>query len=243
LGKDKRLTQEGGDKRQFTFWQTVANTITHAPQDFVLIIDEARRGATANDRNRIPIMQKFILGVPLVLGMSATPQRFTALLGNTSRTQRRIVITPEDVRSSGLLKEMIVVRNPMTKSAGDLTLLEHAAARWHHFTKLWEKYCRREKEKGIVRPILVVRVEDGTERVMTRTPLADVVRVIERQIGPLTTNEIVHCFQDQSDIQAGGRVIRKLEASRIQDTPDVKVVIFKTALSTWRSLSIRRCSE
>ena len=94
LGRDKRLTQDGGDKRQYTFWQTVANTISEAPEDFVLIIDEAHRGAAANDRTRTPIMQKFILGseadglppVPLVLGMSATPQRFTALLGNTNRT-------------------------------------------------------------------------------------------------------------------------------------------------------------
>src|SRR6185437_17106564 len=73
-----------------------------APQDFVLIIDEAHRGATANDRNRTTIMQKFIVGspvdempsVPLVLGMSATPQRFTTLLGNTNRTQRPINIDP-----------------------------------------------------------------------------------------------------------------------------------------------------
>src|SRR6266581_45588 len=109
LGKDKLLIQ-GGDKRRYTFWQTVANTISQSPENFVLIIDEAHRGASANDRTRTPIMQKFVIGsevdglppVPLVLGMSATPQRFTALLGNTNRTQRPVVITPEDVRSSGL---------------------------------------------------------------------------------------------------------------------------------------------
>lgn len=37
LGKDKRLTQ-GGDRRQFTFWQTVTNTMAESPADFVLII-------------------------------------------------------------------------------------------------------------------------------------------------------------------------------------------------------------
>jgi type III restriction enzyme len=239
LGKDKRLTQ-GGDKRQFTFWQTVANTVAQSPEDLVLIIDEAHRGAAANDRNRTPIMQKFILGseqdglppVPLVLGMSATPQRFTALLGNTNRTQRPIVITPEDVRSSGLLKDMIIVHNPRTKVRSDLTLLEHAAKRWKHFSLLWKRYCEKEKEKETVRPILVVQVEDGTDKVLTRTKLDDVVRVIERQSGPLSVNEIVHCFHDRADIEAGGRIIRKIDASRIQDDPDVKVVLFKTALNT-----------
>lgn len=240
LGKDKLLTKEPGDRRKFTFWQTVARTIARTPQDFVLIIDEAHRGATATDRNRTTIMQKFIVGseadglppVPLVLGMSATPQRFTALLGNTNRTQRPINILPEDVRSSGLLKDWIVVRNPKTTTTSDLTLLENAAKTWKHFTKLWDDYCVREKEKELVRPILVVQVEDGTRNTLTRTPLNEVVRVIERQSGPLALNEIVHCFQDQSEIQAGGRIIRKLEASRIQDSAEVKVVLFKTALTT-----------
>ena len=192
LGRDKRLTQEPGDKRNFTFWQTVANTVAYSPQDFILIIDEAHRGATATDRNRTPIMQKFIRGseedglppIPLVLGMSATPQRFTALLGNTNRTQRPVNITPEDVRSSGLLKDMIIVRNPKSNTPSDLTLLERAAERWQQFTKLWEAYCQKENEKEIVRPILVVQVEDGTEHVLTRSPLGDVVRIIERHGGP-----------------------------------------------------------
>ena len=58
------------------------------------------------------------------------------------------------------------------------------------------------------------------------------VRVIERQSGPLTVNEIVHCFQDQNEIQVGEHIVRKLEASRIQDSTEVKVVLFKTALTT-----------
>ena len=59
LGKDKLLTK-GGDKKTFTFWQTVANTIAEAHEDFILIIDEAHRGAGVTDRSRKPIMQKFI---------------------------------------------------------------------------------------------------------------------------------------------------------------------------------------
>jgi len=239
LGRDKRLTA-GGDKRRFTFWQTVANTVAQAPGDFILIIDEAHRGAIASDRTRTPIMQKFIRGsdedglpsVPLVLGMSATPQRFTELLGNTNRTQRPVVIQPEDVRSSGLLKDMIIVRNPRSAAPGDWTLLEEASARWKLFTNAWATYCQRESEKEVVRPILVVQVQDGTDTSITRTNLNELVRLIERHTGTLTVNEIVHCFQDQSNIEAGGRIIRKLEASRIQDSSDVKVVLFKTALST-----------
>ena len=238
LGKDKRLTQDG-DERDFTFWRTVANTVAEAPQDFILIIDEAHRGAAANDRNRVPIMQKFILGseadglppVPLVLGMSATPQRFTALLGNTNRSQHPVNITAEDVRSSGLLKDMIIVHNPQSNAIADLTMLEEAGRRWKEFTKVWQDYCRKECDE-VVRPILVVQVEDGTEQTLTRSPLGDAVRVIERQTGPLTVNEIVHCFHDRGDFEISDRIIRKVEPSRIQETTEIKVVLFKTALST-----------
>ena len=119
LGRDKLLTKPG-DRKSITFWQTVANTVAAAPQDFILIIDEAHRGAGVAERTRKPIMQKFVTGsdedglppVPLVLGMSATPQRFTELLGNTSRTQRPVTIPPEAVQKSGLLKDLIIVTSP-----------------------------------------------------------------------------------------------------------------------------------
>jgi len=239
LGKDKRLTA-GGDRRRVTFWQTIANTVAQYPQDFILIIDEAHRGAAANDKSRTPIMQKFVKGseadglppVPLVLAMSATPQRFTDLLGNTTRTQRPVIITPEDVRPSGLLKDLIVIHHPKANSPGDLTLLEQAAIRWRHFSQLWESYCQKEREKETVRPIFVVQVEDGTENVLTRTNLPEVIRVIERQTGPLGPNELVHCFQEQGELSVGGRTVRKIEPSRIQESSEAKVVLFKTALTT-----------
>lgn len=240
LGKDKLLTK-GGDKKTFTFWQTVANTIAAGPEDLVLIIDEAHRGAGVSEKARKPIMQKFITGsegdglpaVPLVLGMSATPQRFTELLGSSQRTQRPIHISPDMVRQSGLLKDLIVVTtNKATTVESDLTHLQSAAARWKHFRERWDAYCTKEKKKEIVRPVLVVQVQDGTENTLTATPLHDVVTVIQRETGPLAVNEIVHCFQDKDEIQYGGCTIRRMDASRIQDSPDVKVVLFKTSLTT-----------
>ena len=83
-----------------------------------------------------------------------------------------------------------------------------------------------------MKPVLVVQVEDGSEDALTRTPLDDVVRVIERQTGTLALHEIVHCFQSREDIKYGGRIIRRMDASRIQDANDVKIVLFKTALTT-----------
>jgi type III restriction enzyme len=240
LGKDKLLTK-GGDKKTFTFWQTVANTIAAGPEDFVLIIDEAHRGAGVSEKARKPIMQKFITGsegdglpaVPLVLGMSATPQRFTELLGSSQRAQRPVHISPDMVRQSGLLKDLIIVTtNKATTIESDLTHLQNAAGRWKHFRERWEAYCTKEKEKEIVKPVLVVQVQDGSGDTLTASPLHDAVAVIQRETGPLAVNEIVHCFQDKEEIQYGGCIIRRMDSSRIQDAPDVKVVLFKTALTT-----------
>ena len=39
------------------------------------------------------------------------------------------------------------------------------------------------------------------EITLTATPLNDVVTVIQREIGALALNEIVHCFQDKEEIR------------------------------------------
>src|SRR6185436_17610733 len=84
----------------------------------------------------------------------------------------------------------------------------------------------------MVKPVLVVQVQDGTENTLTATPLEDAVTVIQRETGKLAVNEIVHCFQDKEEIKYGGCIIRRMDASRIQEARDVKVVLFKTALTT-----------
>src|SRR5206468_1630092 len=81
------------------------------------------------------IVQKFIKGspgeappMPLILGISATPERFTALLAGTERTTRPPVnVDPDAVRASGLLKDAITLYHPEETQPSDLTLLRAAA--------------------------------------------------------------------------------------------------------------------
>lgn len=247
LGKEKLLTTQGGDKRTWTFWQTVANTAEASPLDFIVILDEAHRGMgqSTQERNRAKtIVQKFIFGseddrlpqpgVPIVIGMSATPQRFDDLLAGTDRSKNSVKITVEDVRDSGLLKDLLLVQIPNDKTPGDLTLLQQAAQRWKDFGQQWGAYCRREKIKDAVHPVLVVQVEDGNpdKGVLTKTNLSEAVQTIERVIGPLNDEEYAHCFQEDRIVEAGGRQIRKVEASRIQEEQGIRVVFFKLSLTT-----------
>ncbi len=101
LGKDKLLTQEGGDRRTFTFWRTIANTVRDYGNDLLLIIDEAHRGMGVSARERqarTTTVQKFIKGssedglppVPLILGMSATARNSRAPLARFRKCLDRI---------------------------------------------------------------------------------------------------------------------------------------------------------
>jgi len=103
LGKDKNLVTKG-DKRAFTIWDTIRNTEKALGDRFYLIIDEAHRGMNrtvqAESQNKT-IVQKFVLGEPdiiepvkLILGVSATPERFKRLLEETERDTGR---TPRSV--------------------------------------------------------------------------------------------------------------------------------------------------
>ena len=84
LGVSSLLTKPG-DGRSWTIWQTIENTTKASPTHFNVIVDEAHRGmglsAKAESTSRT-LIQRFIKGapevglspVPLVIGMSATPE-------------------------------------------------------------------------------------------------------------------------------------------------------------------------
>jgi type III restriction enzyme len=243
LGKDKKLIQNG-DGRTWTFWQAVENTIRNYGEDFLLVIDEAHRGmgVSANERNGgTTIIRKFIDGspgdglrpVPIILGMSATTRRFDEFLAKSERTTRKITITSAEVQASGLLKDTLVVANPEGNVEGDMTLLSVAAEKWKEFNKLWLDYCTRENE-NVVRPILVVQVEDGIseKNLFSKTNLDEAIQVLRRSMGSFPHGALAHCFQEPGQTSAGGEIIRHIEASRVQDDPSVQVVFFKMALAT-----------
>jgi type III restriction enzyme len=240
LEQDSLLTTRG-NKKKFTFWQSVANTIAQAPEDFVLVLDETRRDPGVQEAARKAVTHKLLAGspedglapVPLVLGMSSTPQRLTELLGSSARTLRPVHISPDRVRQSGLLKDTLVLHlSPQATPEGELALLKSAAVRWRQVQQRWSDYCMREHEKEVVKPVLFVQVQEGSGSMLSATPLDAVVAVLEREMGPLSADDIRHCFTGTQDIEQGGRIIRHMDAAAINHAPDVKVVLFKTALTS-----------
>lgn len=246
LSKEASLVK-AGDARTFTIWQTVANTVAQRAGSFFLLIDEAHRGTAEKPGFReeaTTIMQKFIKGsepdglpsVPIIAGISATPERFQRLIGGAGRVQRPVEVPAEDVRASGLLKDFIDVHHPTRTQASDITMLIQAAKSWRESWDRWEKYCKGTDDE-VVRPILVVQVQDGTAKELTKTDLEQAVAAIRRAVGAgaealLPPRAFAHAFQEGKIAKVGSLEIRHLNPSDIVDDPDVRVVFFKTSLNT-----------
>ena len=117
--------------------------------------------------------------MPLLVGISATPQRFNDLLSTaTNRVRWPTMVDPQDVRESGLIKDEIVLWHTRTDGKSEWALLGQAAKKLSEYEKAWRGFCRRES-RDLIRPILVVQVMDGSGKTVTRTNLASVLSQIE----------------------------------------------------------------
>jgi len=241
LGTDKRLTRQG-DGRTWPIWATFSNTARAIPDRFYVVIDEAHRGMTGGKlaKEAQTLVQRFLLGhaetglirVPLVIGLSATPKRFTDLLEQAPHTLHKVPVPVADVRASGLLKDRIPIHSPKVVGYSEMSLLAEAASVWVRMSQAWDAYCAVEQEQRVW-PILVVQVENGTERQASRTDFGVALDVIERAIGrSLQEGEAVHALHDCGDMDIGGRRVRRVDASRIDEDKGIGVVLFKTSLST-----------
>ncbi len=242
LGKSSNLTKHS-DSRQFTIWETLANTAREKSDRLYVIIDEAHRGMQGREANRATtIMQKFLKGssddrispMPVVIGMSATSERFDTLVKGTTSSTHYAVVKAEDVRASGLLKDRIVITYPNENSLNkDMAVLQAAADDWKQKWDHWHQYCV-EQHYAHVYPIFVVQVLNGSGNRLSDTDLDDCLKKIEDRTGfRFKPGEVVHTFgQTASAIEINGLEVRYEEPSRIAEDRNIKVVFFKENLST-----------
>ena len=242
LGKSSNLTKHS-DSRQYTIWETLANTARDKSDRLYIIIDEAHRGMQGRDASRATtIMQKFLKGspedglpvMPVVIGMSATSARFNALVAGTTSTTQFVVVTTDEVRASGLLKDRIVISYPEENSGNkDMAVLQAAADEWKDKWDHWYQYCY-EQHYAYVNPVLVIQVQNGTGTAISSTDLDDCVAKIEERTGiKFQEGEVVHTFgQTTSAVQINGLNVPYVEPSAIAEDKRIRVVFFKESLST-----------
>lgn len=114
-----------------------------------------------------------------------------------------------------------------------MTLLEQASKELASFTERWGEYAAAEG-LGTIDPIMVVQVADAPRGGRgTRTPLDDAIDTINGAFAaPLAPEAFAHSFDEGAPIDVGSKSIRYLRPSQISQDPRVRVVFFKTALST-----------
>lgn len=242
LSVSSKLTKHG-DGRTYTIWETLSNTVRDKSDRLYFIIDEAHRGMQGRDASKATtIMQKFIKGsdgdnlppMPVVIGMSATTQRFNALVEGTSSTIHKSIVTAEEVRASGLLKDRIVITYPEDTSVkNDMAILQAAADDWKEKWDHWTQYCF-EQHYAYVNPVFVIQVLNGSGTSHTDTDLSDCIAKIEERTGfKFDQGQVVHTFGDtNASLQANGLEVSYVEPSRIADDKNIRVVFFKENLST-----------
>jgi type III restriction enzyme len=242
LSVTSKLTKNG-DGRTYTIWQTLANTVWEKSDRLYFIIDEAHRGMQGREASRATtIMQKFIKGseddgippMPVVVGMSATTQRFNALVEGTSSTIHKSIVTTDEVRASGLLKDRIVITYPEEGAVNnDMAILQAAADDWKEKWEHWTQYCF-EQHYAYVNPILIIQVLNGTGDALTDTNLDDCIAKIEERTGfKLESGQVVHTFGGTTEtLNVNGLDVRYEEPSNIAEDRNIRVVFFKENLST-----------
>ena len=233
LGANATLAKSRIDGRTFSLWETIANTIAKRPEKFVVVIDEAHRGSKPT-RARETIVSQIIgngttnrPAAPIVWGISATPGRFVAAMGNAGRTVNQTNVKIEDVRASGLLKDQIILGHTAGVDAAESALVRFAVRRIRSYSRKWAAYCAATGEPP-VKPALVIQVADKPS---TRE-LHDLIATVLEEWPEITAEAIVHTFADHGVLDAGGYRIPWCPPEDIQDRAEIRVVLCKTAITT-----------
>ncbi|MGH3493989.1 MAG: DEAD/DEAH box helicase, partial [Sciscionella sp.] len=226
------------DRRTYGAWDMIANTVQQRGKDFVVIVDEAHRGATsAADRRTIvgTIMNGGTTNIgtqqpaaPVVLGISATPERFHTAMASAGRTLRNVEIPASDVRASGLLKDRILIKHVAEHQSADMTMLGLAVADLKAADKAWRAHHEATGDR-LVEPLLVVQVESG----VTNAKLAEILATLESNWAKLSDLAVAHAFGDpHGPLAIGGKAVRYLAPETISGDDTARVVLFKQALTT-----------
>ncbi|MFP3460080.1 DEAD/DEAH box helicase family protein [Arthrobacter globiformis] len=236
LNSSARLSKAGqGDLREYSFWQTLSNTIDTKPDKFVIMIDEAHVGMKA-ERSRDTIVSRIIGGAktgrpaaPVIVGITATPKRFEKAMDTIHRRVRPTRIGVEEVQASGLLKDGIVLARPEHLGANfnESALLRHSVATVRQYEAEWAAYSTANSEPQVL-PALVIQVGN----VPTDDELTGIIDVVLEAWPGLKTRNICHTFGEHGVLNVGSYAIPYSNPEDIQDDLDIRVVLCKQAITT-----------
>jgi type III restriction enzyme len=235
------LLVEPGNRRSHTIWQTIAATEAERPGQLLLVIDEAHRGLStrpAEAKERSTILSRLIdgdaefSGIRMVLGITATPDRFERYIAGSSRTRRTVSIPPEEIREDGIIKDRLMLHGVDEDGEHAWTMFGESIDRLRRMETRWTDRTKDASPPIDVAPLLLVQVEDRTPLAVSATPLGQLVEELRERWPDLAPDQVVHCFGERQDVEAGGWTLSHMEPADVSDAKRVRVVLFKTALNT-----------
>lgn len=248
----KRKIHEGqqvfataADDVQITIWDVLRNTLTSEDHRVYFVVDEAHRGAARQARERETILQRLIAGhvpegdsqpvppMPVVVGISATPGRFKAMMQSMPGAHANLEdvnIPVDEVQESGLLKDIVELQIPGEEgSAFEHVFVQQAAELLAESTKRWASYHLEQGWEGkCVKPLMVVQMPDKA----SPEDLYRVIQAVRKGFPELPDSSYAHVFGEHSPIQAGDVTVPYQEPQSVQDQEWIRVLFAKTAIST-----------
>lgn len=238
LSKNGLLTKGGEANSGRVFWDILDRTVKDPERNLYLFIDEAHRGLGANassERGVATIYANLIDGLdgraasPIVVGVSATPQRFEEAMAQRVNRVRmpKVAVTPREVQESGLLKDIIELRVPEKDDPVDHQYLTMACERYVLACREWDEYCAQEGASP-VNPLLLVQAADN----IGPSALAEMCDQIMGLVPGLSeTLSFANVFGEHKDIAAGKYIIPYIDPEFVQDTSRIRVLFAKEAVS------------
>jgi type III restriction enzyme len=229
------LTRKEG-KRKHLMLDTITRTIKSNGTHYYLIIDEAHRGTGRRSSDDQTITQRLINGdgtvaaAPVVLGISATPDRFDKAIeqGANDRVPRKVIVPTAAVRESGLIKDVLSISYRAESQTMETTLVRQAVSNLRTMDEAWNVYTSAEDEPP-VRPVLVLQIPASSNA----ADVGALLDVCGEEWDELKQRHaIAHALESHTAEEFGKHTVNYVKPQDIQDHPAVRLVIFKEALTT-----------
>jgi len=227
------------DELAWDIWTTIDNTVLDDELTVYFVLDEAHRGFdTKTSSDRQTIVKRLVGGegvrlpMPIVLGISATIERFKKAMELASNAGRLalpdVVVAPSRVQESGLVKDTVILEIP--GEAGDFgtTLVTEAAKRLNESALRWKRYAVQEKSAEVVVPLLVFQIPNTPDH----DEVGAALDAIHSVIPDLTGNSIRHVLTGGKTETFGAWEVDWIEPQRVQEETEVRVLVAKEAIST-----------
>lgn len=238
LSRNGLLTKGGELNSGRVFWDILDRTIKDPERNLYLFIDEAHRGLGSNassDKGTGTIYANLIDGyegraaMPIVVGVSATPQRFDAAMDLRENRVRmpRVTVTPREVQESGLLKDIIELRVPEKDDPVEHQYLTMACQRFALACSKWDEYCSEQGERSI-HPLLLVQTADNIS-MSALAELCDQIMSLVPGLNEATC--FANVFGEHKLLAAGRYLIPYIDPEFVRDSPNVRVLFAKEAVS------------